>query len=299
MSHMAGHSVPSLLCANLDRRDGVREAVMLMRNAGERLLPSNIPLDYEAQAAEILKDAWRRGLRHNDIWKDDQNDAFAVELVIDAHGRLRLVDFNAPSTCVEGGLSGACRNFSVACTVRDAPHLDDRARLMPLLHAMRAARVSLESYQAEIGITGARVGLCKYDRPLLHVLESNHSVGSCGTMPTQPSGLLSRSKPHLPVHTLGGEHPGHTMASVSDVRACLELCRACSQCRAISVSSAAGVCIWFDSCGPPVSYAGKHQAQRKHGWYWFDDFATVVQVQEQLNRSYIQSAASIRRQRQL
>ena len=110
------------------------------------------------------------------------------------------------------------------------------------------------------------------------MLAFNSSVGACRNDTTQAAGLLSRSRDE-PLTQNRHEHPGHSMASVADVRACLELCQQCSQCRAISVSTTAGVCIWFKTRCRVVTYAEPNS--RKYGVFkWLDDFATVSNLSQ-------------------
>ena len=270
--------VPNLLCS--------REHVTVMENAGEPLTAANLPADYREQAQHILSSLRHAHIAHNDIWKANLNSPslFAVEMTVDAAGKLRLVDFNTASLNGSYSCSAGIRDTAVKDKFASSfvPSVDEH--VLDVLHAMYRSRHVMSTYLQD-GLH-ARHGLCRREA----VAPSAALDPLTGTIipPPQASRLQSCDAPRTPrsnammggfasagsawsstrVPAAGASAQAanlvdflsqasqqqknlrlpsavNVMPSVADVRQCVALCRACPRCHQVSISSLRSACIWF------------------------------------------------------
>lgn len=92
--------VPTLVCA--------AGPGLLTTHVGDPVSASNLPANYREQVASLLSALHTRGIRHNDMWKDDalqQATLFATELMVDKGGTLRVRGWPSsaldPPTCCD------------------------------------------------------------------------------------------------------------------------------------------------------------------------------------------------------
>lgn len=289
---MEGEAVPHVVCS--------AGSALLLNNVGEPLGVHNLPLDYGQQAASIIRAMRVRGIRHNDIWKDDarMQTKFATELLVDKSGRLSLVDFNTAT--ING--SYACAS-GMRTTALDAeedfrfkPSIDED--VLHVLNALHAVNRTFERYKAE-GLPRARHGICAFSDFLRRQIvgEPVHELG-CSRAQDEWTrdgafvlgGSNDTSTDEHGVGSGGGSssnlpsRPLHLPLAV-DIRRCLELCRRCHACHTISVSSRRDACLWFrenatsaSPCRLVDARAGMLQTARKGlrggGSIHLDDFVT-------------------------
>ena len=252
LKHLQGTAVacPKLICAST--------RAILMENAGVPVSPANLPSDYHAQVSVMISSLHSLGFRHNDIWKKwIYGKKYEVEILVDSQGNLRLVDFNKATS-----LGPTCQ---VPMFKHRLFHPSDDRFAVDVLHAMLRVKESLEAYRVA-GISGNH-GICRSSAGP-NVTSSRLGRAACGAehhtsgayavlgngnastnQEWRSTDFMPRSA--KPRHERSGL-PGLANASVSlplvaDVRLCLEQCKMCPRCSAVSVSSHSKQCLWFDT----------------------------------------------------
>ena len=150
--------VPQLLC--------YRESIVIMEHAGSPITPANLPIDYREQAEAILALLRRQRVQHNDIWKDavGSPSIFALEILVDKAGSMRLVDFNTASFATSAVGGGACEAVVPALKFDPAWFTPSRdADVLQVLDAMFLANRTLRTYLTVAGARDARAGICRRD----------------------------------------------------------------------------------------------------------------------------------------
>lgn len=264
LRHLNGTTAPALLGVD-DRGE-----ILLMSNVGEPLSVANLPVDARVQVESILEEMDSRGVAHTDAWKNMPNfpSVLSVELLVDAAGRLHLIDFNA-----------ARLNGSLACE-EGMPELkglpwhtpaDDRV-LLRLVDALVMLNQTIRSYGNLLDTeTRVRHGICALKRLvkppsmpnvtavgryLQHAATSRPRLADGNASECEDPSWLAGEFP-MPAQTRPGANDGITdfmgsaplfynpLPSRRDVRACLKRCKQCSRCAHVSVSSHRQVCLWF------------------------------------------------------
>ena len=280
-----GDAVPVLVCA--------ADFLIVMENAGTPLTTRNIPLDYRPQAEQLLEFFASRDVAHNDLWKADprMRTLYKVEFLVSSGGRLRAIDFNTGTVngsyaCVPGGRTTALKAFLERYFT---PTSD--GDVLKVLDAMFLANRTLESYAAK-NIT-AMHGVCSLDLvlrnnrgELLTEVAKYHSQdnGTCKDHTATAKGgefgiaFKAHHSAHQSMATARYLPNGVNLPSTANVRACVERCAACSECAAVSVSTARRACLWSKQpCVPIDSSRSLRTVYGRMGkpTIPLDDFVTV------------------------
>ena len=262
LKRMAGPSVPRLLCHS--RR------AMIVANAGVPLTVENLPTNYFAQAQAIFADMRARGVEHHDMWKGDdpRGSAHKLEFLVDAHGKMRLVDFAMGSVhgsyaCVDGDSRSSAKPMAGPAL----PFLWDGVRdnaSLGVLHSMANAQSALRAYQAA-GLPDALIGICNLRAALTAVkaeAECHATSAPCvnALPPADAEHVSATSLPYFEGASLPIEMPSYAWsgmppvgssarinARVFDVRECIQRCERSAHCHAVSVSSVRRQCLAFNS----------------------------------------------------
>ena len=174
---MRGQAVPTLVCA--------AGPAILLENVGVPLGVANLPSDYATQARSILRAMRARGVRHNDLWKDDAEHMYVLELMVDREHRMRVVDFNMGSvdgsstSCTnEGGSSSSSGSAALSSLPRSFQPTADET-VLRVLDALDAIKRTIASYGRPEGWRAVH-GVCRFSDPLRRLALSHRPVRNMG-----------------------------------------------------------------------------------------------------------------------